>query len=60
MNSLEIARLRRSLILIGDVCLDYDGYNTVEDLKRLIDEIKDIAYNAANGIHLLDRGRDES
>ena len=31
--------------LISAICYDYDGYNTVESLKSLIDEIKNIADN---------------
>jgi len=32
-----------ALQLIADLSVDYDGYNTVEKLKGLIDEIRAIA-----------------
>jgi len=34
---------REALIMIKDLAYDYDGCNTVEDLKELIDEFIDIA-----------------
>ena len=34
------------LELIGDICVDYDGYRNSDDLMKLIDEIKNIAYKA--------------
>ena len=36
----------QALSLISAICYyDYDGYSTVESLKSLIDEIKEIADN---------------
>jgi len=32
-----------ALILIKDLCVGYDGYNTIPELKRLIDELRAIA-----------------
>ena len=32
-----------ALTLIKDLCVGYDGYNTIEGLKALIDELRDIA-----------------
>ena len=34
--------LYSALVLIGDLCIDYDGFNTVEGLKSLIDDIHNI------------------
>ena len=34
------------LELIWDIAVDYDGYNTVESLKSLIDEIVDMSKKA--------------
>ena len=31
-----------ALILIKDLCVGYDGYNTVDSLKHLIDELRAI------------------
>ena len=31
-----------SLQIIHDLCIDYDGFNTVDGLKSLIDDIRDI------------------
>lgn len=31
------------LQIIQDLCIDYDGFNTVEGLKSLIDDIREIA-----------------
>jgi hypothetical protein len=56
-EKIEIERLRKNnlrireiydayLWLIIDLALDYDGFNTVEGLKGLIDEIKSYAYMA--------------
>lgn len=56
-EKIEIERLRKNnlrireiydayLWLIIDLSLDYDGFNTVEGLKGLIDEIKSYAYMA--------------
>ena len=32
-----------ALVLIKDLCIGYDGYNTITELKKFIDEIRDIA-----------------
>jgi len=32
-----------ALILIKDLCVGYDGYNTIEGLKALVDELRAIA-----------------
>lgn len=32
-----------TLLLISDLCIDYDGYKSAGKLKELIDEIKEIA-----------------
>lgn len=32
-----------ALQIIRDLCVDYDGFNTVEGLKSLIDDIRKIA-----------------
>ena len=32
-----------ALNLIRDLCVDYDGFNTVEGLKSLIDDIREIS-----------------
>lgn len=56
-EKIEIERLRKNnlrireiydayLWLIIDLALDYDGFNTVDGLKGLIDEIKSYAYMA--------------
>ena len=34
------------LVTIGDVGFDYDGCNTVESLKELVDELLEMAHNA--------------
>lgn len=38
--------LMNALELIGDLCIDYDGFETVEGLKSLIDDIHDIQKEA--------------
>lgn len=38
------------LTLIGDICVDYDGFRTIDDLKGLIDEIRDRAYAAVKNL----------
>ena len=35
-----------SLQIIHDLCIDYDGFNTVDGLKSLIDDIRAIAEEA--------------
>lgn len=35
-------KLKDTLILIDDLCLDYDGFETVDGLKSLIDDIRNI------------------
>ena len=39
----ENARLESVLIHIALKCVDYDGYSTVDGLKKLVDTINDIA-----------------
>lgn len=39
------------LELIHDIGFDYDGYNTVEGLKELIDELVDMATEARKCLH---------
>ena len=41
-----IVDLRNVLQLIADIAYDYDGYDSVEGLKSLIDEIREIAIKA--------------
>ena len=36
------------LLYIHDLCVDYDGYNTEEGLKCLIDEIREFSIEAIN------------
>lgn len=38
-----ISELQKTLKLIADIAFDYDGANTVDGLKSLIDEIREIA-----------------
>lgn len=38
-----------ALQIIRDLCIDYDGFNTVEGLKSLIDDIREIAENSLKG-----------
>ncbi len=42
-------RLREWLIVIADVCIDYDGYNTEDGLKSLINDIRAMANLALQG-----------
>ena len=44
-----------ALQIIHDLCIDYDGFNTVEGLKSLIDDIRTIAEENLNDIE----GRNE-
>lgn len=39
----ELENAAKSLELIADIAFDYDGANTVEGLKSIIDEIREIA-----------------
>lgn len=39
-----------SLQIIHDLCIDYDGFNTVDGLKSLIDDIRDIAEKNLNDV----------
>lgn len=39
-----------SLQLIHDLCIDYDGFNTVDGLKSLIDDIRNIAEKNLNDV----------
>ena len=34
------------LTLIGDICVDYDGYRIAKNLMELLDEVRDRAYKA--------------
>ena len=43
------ARVREWLIVIGDVCVDYDGYRTEEGLRSLIDDIRAMTRLAIDG-----------
>ncbi len=43
------ARLREWLIVVADVCVDYDGYNTEDELKSLVDDIRAMANLALQG-----------
>lgn len=45
-----IVDLRNVLQLIADIAYDYDGYNSVEGLKSLIDEIKEIAIKGVQSL----------
>ena len=36
---------KEALTLIKDIAYDYDGYCTVAELKKLIDELREIAIN---------------
>ena len=35
--------VKDSLVLIGDLCVDYDGYHSQKELMSLIDELKQIS-----------------
>lgn len=39
-----------SLQIIHDLCIDYDGFNTVDGLKSLIDDIRSIAEKNLNNV----------
>lgn len=39
-------KYKSALYMISDITLDYDGCNTVESLKKLIDEVRDMAHFA--------------
>ena len=39
-----------SLQIIHDLCIDYDGFNTVDGLKSLIDDIRNIAEKSLNDV----------
>ena len=39
-----------SLQIIHDLCIDYDGFNTVDGLKSLIDDIRNIAEKNLNDV----------
>ena len=39
----QLVEQRKRLETIADIAYDYDGYKTEEDLKALIDEMRDIA-----------------
>ncbi len=36
----------KAIQLIRDLCIDYDGFNTVDGLKSLIDDIREITEEA--------------
>lgn len=38
-------KARVALQAIHDIAIDYDGYRTVDTLKELIDELREIAKN---------------
>lgn len=38
-----------ALQMIHDLCIDYDGFRTVEGLKSLIDEVREIAKKELSG-----------
>lgn len=42
-------RLREWLTVIGDVCIDYDGYRKEDELKSLIDDIRAMTDLAIGG-----------
>jgi hypothetical protein len=42
--------LAYELTLIGDICIDYDGYRTTDGLKGLIDELRERAYSAVGNV----------
>lgn len=46
----QITKLTDALVLIKDLCWDYDGFRTVDGLKSLIDEIRDIAIETLKSI----------
>lgn len=45
----ERDNLREWLGNIRDVCVDYDGYTTVEGLKSLVDDLRGMSKDALNG-----------
>ena len=50
MSKIIIDNIEREwLQLIRDVCIDYDGYRTVSGLKKLIDQIDQMADDALAG-----------
>lgn len=42
------------LELIYDISIDYDGCNTIENLKELIDEIREYTINARKALEVKD------
>lgn len=42
-------KYQATLCRISDLTLAYDGCNTVESLKKLIDEVRDMTHSALNG-----------
>ncbi len=42
-------RSRETLEEISMICVDYDGYRTIEELKGLIDDIRDYANKSLRG-----------
>lgn len=38
------------LTMIGDICVDYDGFRSTEGLMSLIDELKERAYKAVKNL----------
>ena len=45
----QITKLTDALVLINDLCLDYDGFETVDGLKSLIDDIRNITIETLKG-----------
>jgi len=39
-------KYKSALCMISDITLDYDGCNTIESLKELIDEVRDMTHFA--------------
>ena len=52
-------RLREWIVVIGDVCVDYDGYRTEEGLKSLVDDIRAMCALALQGTTPYIGGNDE-
>ena len=42
----SIKLIKDALVLIKDICLDYDGFRTVDGMKTVIDEVRNIATEA--------------
>ncbi len=46
--------MRQALEDIYNISIGYDGFGTVKSLKKLIDELKDIAGKGLNGSYVID------